>query len=151
MLKLKGQTGSGEWVVFSVSDIEDANRDYTEIRLLNGDNINYILTSTIQPADDPRKAMSEHEVLNRVQAMGEESLSPDNFEGLMRALGALKTTRNVDADSVDQRKPMLDEIREKINGLPGTDYSCAGDTVYIHQEVNRKRVSEIIDEMEAKL
>ena len=57
MLKLKGQTGSGEWVVFSVSDIEDADRDYTEIRLLNGDNINYLLTSTIQPADDPRKQM----------------------------------------------------------------------------------------------
>ena len=52
MLKLKGQTGSGEWVVFSVSDIEDANRDYTEMRILNGGNINYILTSTIQPADD---------------------------------------------------------------------------------------------------
>lgn len=57
MLKLKGQTGSGEWVVFSVSDIEDADRDYTEVRLLNGDNINYILTSTIQLAEDPRKQM----------------------------------------------------------------------------------------------
>lgn len=51
----------------------------------------------------------------------------------------------------DPRKQMLDEIRQQINGLPGTDYSCAGDTVYIHQEVNRKRVSEIIDEHEAKL
>ena len=60
MLKLKGQTGSGEWVVFSVSDIEDADRDYTEVRLLNGDNINYILTSTIRPADDPRKQMLEN-------------------------------------------------------------------------------------------
>ena len=65
MFKLKGQTGAGEWVVFSVSDIEDANRDYTEIRLLNGDNINYILTSTIQPADDPRKAMLD-EIRKRV-------------------------------------------------------------------------------------
>jgi len=52
MLRLKGQTGSGEWVVFSVSDIEDADRDYTEVRLLNEDNIKYILTATIQPADD---------------------------------------------------------------------------------------------------
>lgn len=51
----------------------------------------------------------------------------------------------------DPRKQMLAEIRQRINGLPGTNYSCAGDTVYIHQEVNRKRVSEIIDEMEAKL
>ena len=57
MIKLKGQTGSGEWVVFSVSDIEDADRDYTEVRLLNEDNIKYILTSTIQLADDPRKQM----------------------------------------------------------------------------------------------
>ena len=68
MLKLKGQTGSGEWVVFSVSDIEDADRDYTEIRLLNVDNINYILTSTIQPSDDPRKAMLK-EILAKLKTL----------------------------------------------------------------------------------
>ena len=70
MLKLKGQTGSGEWVVFSVSDIEDADRDYTEIRLLNGDNINYLLTSTIQPADDPRKQMLD-EIGERSRCVGD--------------------------------------------------------------------------------
>ena len=151
MLRLKGQTESGEWVGFEASSICRADKTYMIVWTGYDPYYERLLTETIRLAEDPRKAMSEHEVLTRVQAMGEESLSPDNAEGLMRALEALKITRNVDADSEDPRKQMLDEIRQQINGLPGTDYSCAGDTVYIHQEVNRQRVSEIIDEMEAKL
>ena len=81
MLKLKGQTGSGEWVVFSVSDIEDANRDYTEIRLLNGDNINYILTSTIQLADDPRKAMLK--TLRQRLLLESRPVLNDAYEGML--------------------------------------------------------------------
>ena len=56
MLKLKGQTESGEWVEFYVGDIKDANYDYTEIRIFNGDTINDIITATIQLADDPQSS-----------------------------------------------------------------------------------------------
>ena len=80
-LKLKGQTGSGEWVVFSVSDIEDADRDYTEVRLLNGDNINYILTSTIQLADDPRKAMLK--TLRQRLLLESRPVLNDAYEGML--------------------------------------------------------------------
>lgn len=67
-------------------------------------------------AEDPRKALSEQEVLTRVQAMGEESLSPDNFEGLMRALEALKTTRNVDGGRVDPGAELA-ALREQVKVL----------------------------------
>ena len=80
-LKLKGQTGSGEWVVFSVSDIEDADRDYTEVRLLNGDNINYLLTSTIQPADDPRKQMLK--TLRQRLLLESRPVLNDAYEGML--------------------------------------------------------------------
>lgn len=108
MLKLKGQTESGEWVEFWIYNMVRCNKMFAAAECIDPVlseetfEVMNIITDTIQPADDPRKQM-------------------------------------------------LDEIRQQINGLPGTDYSCAGDTVYIHQEVNRKRVSEIIDEMEAKL
>ena len=57
VLKLKGQTESGEWVEFYGYDIESANREYTEIVTVSSDIIQDIITDTIQPADDPRKAM----------------------------------------------------------------------------------------------
>ena len=51
----------------------------------------------------------------------------------------------------DPRKAMLNEIRKQINNLSGTNYTCAGDAVYIQHEVNRAKVLSILDEMEAKL
>ncbi len=117
MLRLKGQTESGEWVEFEASSICRADKTYMIVWTEYDPYYALLLTETIQPAEDPIKAMSEHEILTRVQAMGEESLPPDNFEGLMRALEALKTTRNVDGDSEDPRKQMLDEIRQSLKGL----------------------------------
>ena len=56
MLKLKGKTESGEWVEFCLNDIENIS----VITTWFGDgNIRRIDTATIQPADDPRKAMLE--------------------------------------------------------------------------------------------
>ena len=51
----------------------------------------------------------------------------------------------------DPRKQMLDEIRLKLKDLPGTQYTCGGDAVYIPNEINRERVLKILEEMEAKL
>ena len=51
----------------------------------------------------------------------------------------------------EQIKVMLDELRKQINNLPGTNYTCAGDAVYIPHEVNRAKVLSILDEAEAKL
>ena len=83
--------------------------------------------------------------MTRVQAMGEESLSPDNFEGLMRALEALKTTRNVDAGSEDPRKQMLEEIRQSLKGL----ILVQGKGLPLGYPCDW--VDAILDEMEAKL
>ena len=67
----------------------------------------------------------------------------------MRALEALKTTRNIDAGSEDPRKQMLDEIRKRINAIPspksGDDYFDDGFSNAV------SKISDIIDEMEAKL
>ena len=145
MLRLKGQTGSGEWVGFEASSICRADKTYMIVWTEYDPYYALLLTETIQPAEDPRKAMSEQDVLTRVRAMGEESLSPDSFEGLMRALEALKTTRNVDAGSDDQRKQMLDEIRQSLKGL----ILVQGKGLPLGYPCDW--VDTILDEMEAKL
>ena len=153
MLRLKGQTESGEWVEFEASSICRADKTYMIVWTGYDPYYELLLIETIQLADDPRKALSEQEVLTRVQAMGEESLSPDNFEGLMRALEALKITRNVDAGSEDPRKQMLDEIRERINNLCEYKFfvRVEGDPVPTLPQIAKWCVIWILDEMEAKL
>ena len=55
MLKLKGQTESGEWVEFGIDEIWGTNKAKC---ILNGDfPKTVLLTDTIKLADDPRKAM----------------------------------------------------------------------------------------------
>ena len=54
MLKLKGQTGSGEWVEFYLSDIETI---LVRTTWFGDGSIRSIDPATIQPAEDPRKAM----------------------------------------------------------------------------------------------
>ena len=57
MLRLKGQTESGEWEEFYPVDIVDTFED--EIKILLDKEI-WVYADMIQPADDPRKQMLEN-------------------------------------------------------------------------------------------
>ena len=110
MLRLKGQTESGEWVEFWVYDIINNDETWTGVWCVSPSRpdewkkYDDIVTATIQPADD-------------------------------------------------QRKQMLDEIREKINNL--TEYKTfvrvEGDPVPTLPQIAKWCVIWILDEMEAKL
>lgn len=56
MLKLKGQTKSGEWVEFNISQVYDICLHNNRWCIEGYPNDYVIDTTTIQPADDPCKA-----------------------------------------------------------------------------------------------
>ena len=71
MLRLKGQTQSGEWVEFWVHDIVLPSIDLSSV-WVSGEIGTDVLTATIQPADDSRKAMLD-EIRSRIRDFGENN------------------------------------------------------------------------------
>lgn len=67
MLRLKGQTESGEWVEFWVHDIVLPSVDLSCV-WVRGEYSPNVLTATIQPADDPRKQMLD-EIQTRLKTL----------------------------------------------------------------------------------
>ena len=57
MLRLKGQTKTGEWVKFEASSICRADKTYMIVWTGYDPYYELLLIETIQPADDPRKQM----------------------------------------------------------------------------------------------
>ena len=143
-LRLKGDKHSnGETVGFTIAEVSFINQRCGDWWIEQDGCVHVIDPATIQLADDPRNGISERTILDIVQSMAEESLSPDNFEGLIFALEELKRNRSIDSNYVseDPRKAMLDEIRTRI--YQEFD-SCEHHFVHQVFEV-------ILDEMEAKL
>ena len=60
MLRLKGQTESGEWVEFGINLVLGVNSLADRWFIGINGKIVKILIETIRPADDPRKAMLEN-------------------------------------------------------------------------------------------
>ena len=84
MLKLKGQTESGEWVEFCLypTSIYDIRQD--RVLVFDNDDPAKLLSvdpATIQLADDPRKAMLE-ELRNRFRLASSPVLNRDD-EGML--------------------------------------------------------------------
>ena len=112
MSEIIGKSFDGDDMRIPLSDVA---------RFLNDAGVE-IDPATIQLADDQRNSISERAILDIVQSMAEESLSPDNFEGLILALEELKRNRSIDSNYVsdDPRKAMLDELatlREQVKVL----------------------------------
>ena len=78
MLRLKGQTESGEWVEFYPVDIVDTFED--EIKILLDKEI-WVYAATIQPADDPRKAMLK--TLRQRLLLESRPVLNDAYEGML--------------------------------------------------------------------
>ena len=71
MLRLKGQTGLGEWVEFDCCSTSIHSMDERHWLVFDNRNtgvLRRIVAATIQPADDPRKAMLD-EILSEVQSI----------------------------------------------------------------------------------
>ena len=105
MLRLKGQTESGEWEEFDIDDLNavHARYDNDDSRLglwvnkrkpnsLNGWTAIFVVSATIQPADDPRKQM-----LDEIRQLIER-LSPRHGWYVM----------------LDKLLPALDEMEAKL-------------------------------------
>ena len=87
MLRLKGQTESGEWVEFDIDDLNAVHARYEnddskfglwvnkrKPNSLNGWMAIFVVSATIQPADDPRKA-GKDEMLRESLELGIASLT----------------------------------------------------------------------------
>ena len=153
MLRLKGQTELGEWVEFYVGDIKDANYDYTGIRIFNGDNINDIITATIQLADDPHSSDA------LIKASGKAVLSDEELPGMWSNsdfTGGACVAEESSRYTKVKCKAMLEEIRQRVNALEkrettGTIFVMGSAYPTLICLVDLQSINEIISELEAKL
>lgn len=165
MLKLKGQTESGEWVEFQVDDIIDTFDGEVKISL---DRNVWVISDTIQPAEPCQHLISlmagleipgpefwynRHphdlelvgaEIANQAKSVIQPADDPRRLE--CPFCGKSWTGFKYIPD--DQRKDVLNETKYKIEHLE------AGPPVELYRKGYYSAVVEIlqiIDEMEAKL
>ena len=142
-IKLRAKRkNTDDWLLFGITELFHGENGYFQV-CVEDVGLFAIDPATIQLADDPRK----HPMFT-VSCPNCDYEYMDPFEDGSFECPECELYL---PPKKDPRKAMLDELREQIINLPGTNYTCAGDAVYIQHEVNRAKVLSILDEMEAKL
>ena len=145
MLRLKGQTESGEWMEFGINLVLGVNSLADRWFIGIKGKIVKILIETIQPADDPRNITAIELLKQAVDAFEEEHA--DEEEVLICSKWYAESKFMISHTNFDPRKAMLDEIKCEImcrQNKPKNDFEKGWEAALANLVTS-------IDEMEAKL
>lgn len=129
----------GDWMEFKVCELEEFNQCVCDLSINGKPELFEMYQKSDKTLLEPEKftqALAEEKAKNRLSAAIElvnkasaESLDPENFENITKAMVQLAKTRNVDVD-IDYVAPEGDAV-EWVGGDECVYQQCFGDTVLI--------------------